>query len=144
MPTLSDLSPDQPGPRPQIAPLPEAPPPRPSRRWIAWLGLLVIALGAWGAYLLATRPAKTGPAAPLAAAVPTAVVERGSLVQTIRLAGQISAREFANITVPLQRGRGGGTMNLTKLVAGGTLVKKGDVVAEIGRASCRERVSCCV
>ena len=66
-----------------------------------------------------------------AAAVPTITVSLGSLERTVMVAGPTSARNYATIKVPAQRGRGGGALNLIKLIDGGTEVKKGDVVAQL-------------
>lgn len=66
-----------------------------------------------------------------AAAVPTIAVSLGSLDRTIMVAGPTSARNYATIKVPAQRGRGTGQLNLIKLIDGGTQVKKGDVVAQL-------------
>jgi HlyD family secretion protein len=63
--------------------------------------------------------------------VPTVTVSLGSLERTIKVAGPTSARNYAAIKVPAQRGRGSGTLNLIKLIDGGTAVKKGDVVAQL-------------
>lgn len=47
------------------------------------------------------------------------------------VAGPTSARNYAVIKVPTQRGRGTGDLNLIKLIDGGTEVKKGDVIAQL-------------
>jgi len=109
------------------------PVPVPQRRPPRWkilapaAGLTVlIALGAW----LLLKPQYGGGGPPVAA--PTARVVQGTFKRTVRVAGQTSARNFANITVPLVRApdsRQG--MTLVKLAQPGTKVNKGDVVAQI-------------
>jgi multidrug efflux pump subunit AcrA (membrane-fusion protein) len=95
-------------------------------------------LAGWAAYLLAQRPAQSKQAAAVAA-VPTAEVRSGTVQRTIRVAGQTSARNYASIVVARFRGQPGmgrgGNLVLTKLAPGGTLVKTGDVVAELDTES---------
>lgn len=75
-----------------------------------------------------------------AAAVPTMAVSLGSLDRTIMVAGPTSARNYATIKVPAQRGRGGGALDLVKLIEGGTEVKKGDVVAQLDPESLLQQI----
>jgi HlyD family secretion protein len=56
------------------------------------------------------------------------------------VAGPTSARNYAVIKVPAQRGRGGGSLTLTKLVDGGTEVKKGDVIAQLDPESLLQQI----
>lgn len=113
------------------APAPHGPlqPRRAARRYL-WplVGLGVLAGGA--VYLLADRPAGGMKPAQLAA-IPTAEVRFGPIERTIRVAGQTSARRYADIKVPQQRGRGSGSLTLLKLIEGGVQVKQGDVVAQL-------------
>ncbi|MGQ9635453.1 MAG: efflux RND transporter periplasmic adaptor subunit [Bryobacteraceae bacterium] len=104
-------------------------PRRPGRRYV-WplVGLGVLAGGA--VYLLADRPSGGMKPAQLAA-IPTAEVRIGSIERTIRVSGQISARRYADIKVPQQRGRGSGSLTLLRLIEGGVQVKQGDVVAQL-------------
>jgi HlyD family secretion protein len=91
-------------------------------------------LAGWGAYLLANRPVQAQKTAALEA-VPTAEVRSGTMEQTLRLTGQTSAKNFASIIVARFRGQPGmgrgGSLVLTSLTPGGTVVKTGDVVAEL-------------
>lgn len=127
MPALPQPKPITPEPAP-LRPVP-APVRRPARwRVVLPVSLLLVLLGvlAW----LALRPQFGGGAPP--AALKTAPVVQGTFKRTLRITGQTSARNFANITVPLVRapdsGRG---MTLLRLAKPGTYVKAGDVVAEI-------------
>jgi len=60
----------------------------------------------------------------------TAPVKRGDLELRMRLTGQTSARDFANVVAPQLRGPESGPMILLKVVDSGSMVKKGDVIAE--------------
>src|SRR4051794_26841156 len=131
-----------------IAPIPvQAPPPKqvpaltPRQQkkspWL-WIVLcLVAAVGLWAAYRAMTKPAPV----PVAMLARTEKVVLGNLEHTIRLGGQTSARNFANITAPLMRGpEMRGDMVLMKLAASGSLVKKGDVVAQIDAQSIQDHI----
>ncbi len=103
------------------------------RRWGAWL-LLVVAVGGVVAYNLVKSRAVRAKQAAVAAVVPTAVVQEGTLERTLRLSGQTSARHYASITVSRFRGQPGmgqGGLVLTQLAPGGSMVKTGDVVAQL-------------
>ena len=69
--------------------------------------------------------------------MPTGVVRSGALEQTLRLTGQTSARHYASIIVARFRGQPGmgrgGSLVLTSLAPGGSVVKTGDVVAELDK-----------
>ena len=115
-------------------------PPRASKRWVVWLVLGGIAMAIGAVYLLANRTPQQGTTAAVAS-VPTVVVSLGTLDRTIMVAGQTSARNFAAIKVPIQRGRGGGSsLTLTKLAEGGIEVKKGDTVAQIDPESLLQQI----
>jgi multidrug resistance efflux pump len=63
-------------------------------------------------------------------AIRTAKVTSGSLERVARLAGQTSARNFANITAPIMR-EIRGSLVILNLADSGSYVKKGDVVLEL-------------
>ena len=121
----------------------KAPPPAPAQpphqqggsRWKIGLVLLLIVFAA-GAMLWRRNAAQQTQALAVAP-VRTAKVTSGPLVQTIRLAGPTSSMVYTNVTAPIMRGRESGSeMILLELVASGTRVKKGQVVAAIdGQAS---------
>ena len=100
-------------------------------RWPALLVLLAC-VGAGAAayyYLTSARQAQAQQAA--FTTTRTATVHRGPIETRVRLTGQTSARNFVNIVAPRLRGPDSGhPMVLLKIVASGTLVKKGDVVAQ--------------
>ncbi len=112
---------------------PEALHPVRRRRWGAWL-LLVVAVGGVVAYNLVKGRAVRAKQAAVAAVVPTAVVQEGTLERTLRLTGQTSARNYASITVTRFRGQPGmgqSGLVLTQLAPGGSMVKTGDVIAQL-------------
>jgi HlyD family secretion protein len=70
-----------------------------------------------------------------------AAVERGNLDLHIRVNGFTMAREYANIVAPRLRGRGMERgMNLMKLAPAGSIVQKGDLVAELDAQTLRDRI----
>lgn len=125
------------GPGPTPAPPAAAPPSTGSRGWwVAWLvlGLAVIAAVRWSR----TQPNEQTKAAPAAR---TVAADRGTVERVMRLTGQTSARQFANITAPRPRGGpGGNTMVLQYLGGGGTLLREGDRVAEVDAQPMRDRL----
>ncbi len=133
MPTASDPSPETSGVHLEAAGESSTSPPG-SRRWVAWLLLACLMLAGWAAYLYAKRPAQTKRTAAIEA-VPTALIRTGSVQQSLRISGQMSGRNYASIIVTRFRGwlplGGSGILVLTKLADGGTIVKTGDVVAEL-------------
>jgi len=131
-----------------IAPIPvqsppskQAPaaPPQPRRRspWLWVVVALVLAAGILVSYRSMTKPVVT----PVTTTVRTASIALGNLEHTIRLGGQTSARNFANITAPIMRGpEMRGDMVLIKLAPSGSLVKKGDLVAQIDAQSIQDHI----
>ncbi len=73
--------------------------------------------------------------------VPTVVVSRGNLDQTVAVAGQTTSPRFASVIIPVQRGRGRGQLHLTKLASGGSVVRAGDIVAEVDALVLKEQLS---
>jgi HlyD family secretion protein len=131
--------PGQPSPRPAPVPAPTEPK-RPSRWKVPALLLIAAALGA-GLWLL-LKPRQATPNTSVTNIARTVRVTTGPLERVLRIAGQTSARNFVTIRVPRFRGAGdhGRTMELMKLVAGGTWVKKGDVVAELDPQNVRDMI----
>lgn len=117
---------------------PAAPPPAKSYRgW--WLAAIVLGLAVGGAsWWSRTRTQEQAKAAPT---VRTVAADRGTVERIIRLSGQTSARQYANITAPRPRGGpGGNTMVLQYLAEGGKVLKEGDRVAEIDAQPMRDRL----
>ena len=131
--TATEQKPETTGPRP--APRP----PRESSR-LKWLAAAVLGLVALGvaAYLSRPRPARKTSAA---LTVPTARVKKGPLAITLRVAGATAAHNYANIIAPMMRGPDSGrSLILMKLVKAGTLVKKGEIIAQIDAQSIKDHV----
>ncbi len=85
------------------------------------------------------RPAPVQAPAPVAAK--TAPVVRSNIEFRIRVTGQTSARDFATIVAPIMRGRGSDReMDITKLAPGGSMVRKGDVVAVLDPTNMQNRI----
>jgi len=75
------------------------------------------------------------------AASKTLPVTVGNVERTLRVGGNTSAREFANVIAPILRGPDArNALYLTKVVKGGNLVKKGDVIAQIDVQSLLDRI----
>ena len=130
MPSPINPSSDSAGTPRKVEPGSASHPPRSWKRWVIWLA----AIGASAAIGAVLHSADGPPQAAKqadAASVPTITVSLGSLDRTIMVAGPTSARNYATIKVPAQRGRGTGDLNLIKLIDGGTEVKKGDVIAQL-------------
>ncbi len=119
---------------PKVVPLP----PRKSRSWIGVLVVVAILAGGVYAYRLLTRPAQ--PVA-TAVAIRTAKAVVAPLDVTLRVSGQTSARNFANITAPILRGpENRGSLVLLELATAGTFVKKGQIVARLDAQSAQDHI----
>jgi HlyD family secretion protein len=115
-----------------------APPPAGPSRWKGWLGLVVVLVLASAAYL-AFRPKPREQVAQ--AALRTAKVSVGSLDRVLRVTGSTEARNFASITAPMMRGPDSGrNLVLVKLAAAGSIVKPGDLIADIDAQPIKDHV----
>ncbi|MDP2997020.1 MAG: HlyD family efflux transporter periplasmic adaptor subunit [Bryobacterales bacterium] len=112
--------------------------PRRSRLW--WLLLLVVIVAGGGLAAWLLRPQAKAPAGAVAV-VQTVKVVSGTLERTIRVAGQTSARNYANIIAPLLRGpENRNSLILLKMIKSGTPVKKGDLLAQIDAQSAEDHI----
>ena len=99
---------------------------RPSRRLATGVAAAILVPSAW---LLAR-----GPSTPDDALV--ARVKRGPFAVTVSTSGELRAREFVQITAPAGAQQAGAwQMKIQSIVAEGTIVKRGDVVAELDRTT---------
>jgi HlyD family secretion protein len=99
---------------------------RPSRRLLVGVGAAILVPSAW---LLAR-----GPAAPDDSLV--ARVKRGPFAVTVNTSGELRARQFVQITAPAGAQQAGAwQMKIQSIVPEGTIVKQGDVVAELDRTT---------
>lgn len=112
--------------------------PKSRLRWLL-LPLFLVTAGFAG-YLLRAKPAsESKPENGIV--VRTAKSENGPLAITMRLSGQTSARVFAAVTAPRLRGpERGAAMILVQLAKSGSLVKKGELLAEIDSTNTRDHI----
>jgi HlyD family secretion protein len=124
----------QPEQKPNAMPRLVAPPPagRSSLWWIAPLLVLGAAAAWWW-----NQPAETAAQVVLR----TAVVEQGRLENRMRVTGVTAAREFDSITCPRLTGpEANRPMVLLKLSKNGSMVKKGDLIAEIDGQALQDHI----
>jgi RND family efflux transporter MFP subunit len=96
-----------------------------SRRFIGALAVLVVASAAW---LLADSPKDD--------ASLTAVVTKGDFIVPVSSAGELRSSSFVQIQGPANAQQAGAfQMKIATIVPEGTLVKEGDVVAELDRST---------
>jgi RND family efflux transporter MFP subunit len=68
-------------------------------------------------------------------------VRRGAFTVTVTPSGELKAREFVQITAPTQAQQAGAyQMKIASIVPEGTVVKQGDLVAEIDRSTLANRL----
>jgi HlyD family secretion protein len=108
------------------------------RRFLATRWRLIVAavvtIGVPTAWLLAGGPAKDDLRV-------VATVQRGVFTVTVTPSGELKAREFVQITAPAQAQQAGAyQMKIASIVPEGTVVKVGDVVAEIDRSTVANRL----
>ena len=103
-----------------------------SRRFLVTAGIVVVAVTAW---LLFSSPA---PADSSVVTRPT----RGEFVVPITVSGELRALSSVQITAPANAQQAGAyQMRIQSLVPEGTIVKAGDVVAEIDRSTLASRMT---
>lgn len=75
------------------------------------------------------------------AIVPTAPAAMGTMQKIMRISGSTAARNFASIVAPMMRGPDAGrALVLIKLAKSGSLVKKGELLAQIDAQSVKDHV----
>jgi HlyD family secretion protein len=106
---------------------------------LIFLGLIVF--GAGILYYLKVSTQRAAAPVPEVAVIQTAPVKRGNLERRIRVTGQTSARNFANLVAPRLRGPDSSlSLVLLKILPSGTMVKKGDIVAEFDPQSMQDHL----
>ena len=127
---------------PEETPGPQLMPDRPAQkppRFPLWAAGLMLALGAAvGAALWSALESGAETAQVAAGPVETVRVEKTRFSRTIRIGGTVGAQNFAMIRAPRMRGGrdrgggagGGGGLVIATLAEPGSMVEKGDVVAE--------------
>jgi HlyD family secretion protein len=120
--------------RPKIVSSPPAPP---RWKWPAFCAAIVVVAII---VLVLVRNRSAAPAQP-SAAIRTAKVTTGPLERVLRLSGTTSARNFASISAPMMRGPDSGrALILISLAKSGSIVRKGDLVAQIDAQAIRDHV----
>lgn len=99
----------------------------PRRRWLP-IAIVAVVIGVPSAWLLARGPAEGETAV-------VARVKRGEFTVTVTTSGELRALKFVQINVP-QNAQAANQyqMKISSIVAEGTVVKEGDVVAELDRS----------
>lgn len=134
---MSPLANSSAAPAPQRANIEVVPPPGPSRRrWpVALVVIVVLAAAAW--YL---RPQTQSRQAAAVAAVKTVKATRGPLQRTLRVTGSVVSRNFSNIVVPLAQAPETRELILISLPPNGSVVKEGQVIAQIETQAVRDHL----
>jgi multidrug efflux pump subunit AcrA (membrane-fusion protein) len=98
--------------------------------------VVLLALGLWTfRHPILERPA------PPARSVRTVPVQRGTLEKTLRIAGTVTAKQYAAIRAPRITGpESRGALTLMYLAPPGSMVKVGDVVAEFERRQGQDHI----
>jgi multidrug resistance efflux pump len=114
-------------------------PPSGKGKWIV-LGLALLA-AVGGAIGYQRWKAQQQQAAANLQIIKTAKVEHGSVQKVMRLAGQTSAMTFTNVIVPKSQGpEAGRELILLYMVKSGTMVKKGEKIAEIDGQALKDHI----
>lgn len=141
--------PPAPGPQPVPAPSTEPDPPPPPRRaggfWAVLALLAGVGAGVWLYQSPLSTPDLTGGGGGGTGLFRTVDASTGELRETLRVGGSIRAEEYAAIRAPRiqtgSRGGGGGaSMTLIEMAAAGTVVNKGDVIAQFDRVNQQEQI----
>lgn len=93
------------------------------RRTIAWAVASVVLCAVVGVVAAVRRATPTA----ASGTIPTSRVKRGDLEMTVNATGELRATHMETMTAPPI---GGGSLELTRLLHTGTVVKKGDLVME--------------
>jgi len=118
-------------PGPGLVPALEPSRPRKRKRWLLWtlIAAAVLIAGSIIAYQLRPDETNTATGQPTR----TALVEQKDFVAALRLHGIVEAVESHAIAAPRLSGQGLGTLIITKMVASGSSVHRGDVLVEFDR-----------
>lgn len=109
------------------------------RRRVLWITAIVILAGG-AVYVVAAKQQLLRPARDNRVS-DTVVAASGVVDRTLRLTGQTSARVFTNVVAPKQTGPDNSEeLILAKLVNPGTMVHKGELIAEIGAQALKDHL----
>jgi multidrug resistance efflux pump len=121
---------------PRLEPVPPAPK---KTRWGLFAGVAVAAL--LGIVIWVFRHQIFQPQAAPGPVIRTAQVQRGNLENDLRIAGTVTAKQYASIRAPRLTGpESRGPLTLMYLARAGSMVKVGDVVAEFERRQGQDHV----
>lgn len=134
----------QPVPKTEAPPAALTPTPRPVEprrpRWMYGVMVVAVVAAIVATYLLRLKPQQR-PGAGTAVGIRTSKVAVGSLVRTIRVSGISSARNFAALSIPVFMGPDSrSNLTILKLAKGGSMVKKGEVVASLDPQNIRDHL----
>jgi len=102
--------------------------------------LALVAGGAWAGYQLLAKPKAQSQSAQ-SAGIRTAKVSKGAIQRVLRLTGSTSAKNFAMVSAPMMRGPDSGrALILIEVAKSGSMVKKGEVIAQIDAQSMKDHV----
>lgn len=136
--STAPFSPAHPEPKPhlpRLQPVPPAPKKTPWGVLGAVAVAVLLAIGIWSFRRQIFQGPVPGPV------VRTAQVQRGNLENTLRIAGTVTAKQYAPIRAPRITGPDSrGPLTLMHLAAAGSVVKIGDVVAEFERRQGQDHV----
>lgn len=119
------------------SPMPEEPPKQSPAGWLALLVTGLIAGGAW--YGLVQFQERN--AARQAPVVRTTTARVSDLEVRTRVSGTTAAKDYAVVVAPLLRGpESERAMSLVKLAANGSVVRKGDIIAEFDPTQIRDHL----
>lgn len=119
------------------SPAPLSSPPR-GPAWLrgrllaAVVGAVVLALILWGVLSFRPGPNNTS-SAPQTASSSATTIESRTVVPALRIHGTVEAVQFRGVAAPRLAGPGMGSMVITRLVAPGATVKRGQVLVEFDR-----------
>lgn len=126
----------------KLAPVAVPPSPPKGGAWKGWVLAALVAGGAWAGYEFVYKKSVAEKSAQSTiAAIPVVKAVTGKLEVRSRISGSTAAREFANVTAPMIRGpEGNRPMVLLKLAESGTMVRKGDLLAEIDGQTLQDHI----
>jgi len=104
------------------------------KRWFL-IAAAITVIGASGAWLLASSPDTADPSV-------VAHVQRGDFTVIVRTSGELRARQSVEITAPPNAQQAGAyQMRISSIVPEGTLVRAGEVVAELDRSTLASKLT---
>lgn len=126
----------------KLAPMAVPPAPKEGGAWKGWLIAALVAGGAWAGYEFGYKKSIAEKSAQSTiAAIPVVKAVEGKLEVRARISGTAAARDFSNVTAPrIQGPEGNRPMVLLNLAPSGSMVKKGDLIAQIDAQSLQDHI----